>query len=129
MTRRNPGIYFGDISVLPILVVEVETALPAFVGYTAKATSRVSMDLILVPTKINSMREFENFFGFPFDNEITITIHKNSDNEFSVCSFIEVTLKYILYYSVKIYFENGGGPCYILSCLLYTLTLPTNREV
>lgn len=119
MTHRNPEIYFGDISVLPAPVVEVETALPAFVGYTAKATGKVFMDLILVPTKINSMREFENYFGLPYDNEIAITIHKNSDNEFSVCSFNEVTLKYLLYYSVKIYFENGGGPCYILSVDTY----------
>ena len=65
------------------------------------------------------MREFENFFGLPFDNEITITIHKNSDNEFCIVSFNELTLKYVLYYSVKIYFENGGGPCYILSVDTY----------
>jgi phage tail sheath protein FI len=119
ITYRNPEIWFGGISVIPPPVVEVETALPAFIGYTAKATSKVAMDLILVPTLINSMREFENFFGLPYDNEITITIHKNSDNEFSVYSFKEVTLKYLLYYSVKIYFENGGGPCYILSVDTY----------
>lgn len=119
ITYRDPEICFGDISVLPPPVVEVETALPAFVGYTAKATGKVSMDLILVPTLINSMREFENLFGLPFENEITITILKNSDNEFSVYSFKEVTLKYLLYYSVKIYFENGGGPCYILSVDTY----------
>ena len=119
MIYRNSEICFGAISVLPPPVVEVETALPAFVGYTAKATGNVSRDLILVPTKISSMREFENLFGHLFDNEITITIHKNSDNEFSVCSFKEVTLKYLLYYSVKIYFENGGGPCYIISVDTY----------
>ncbi len=119
ITYRNPKVCFGDISVLPPPVVEVETALPAFVGYTAKATGKVPMDLLLVPTKISSMREYENFFGHPFDNEITITISKNSDNEFSIFSFKEVTLKYILYYSVKIYFENGGASCYILSVDTY----------
>jgi hypothetical protein len=119
ITYRNPKICFGGISVLPPPVVEVETALPAFVGYTAKAASKVSMDLILVPTLINSMREFENFFGLPYENEITITIQRNSDNEFSIFSFKEVGLKYLLYYSVKIYFENGGGPCYIISVDTY----------
>ncbi|MCK9414033.1 MAG: hypothetical protein M0Q53_17155 [Prolixibacteraceae bacterium] len=116
---RNPEVSFGDICVLPPPVVEVETAVPAFVGYTAKATSKVSGDLILVPTKIGSMREFENLFGLPYDNEVTITIHKNSDNESGICSTSEVTLKYLLYYSVKIYFENGGGPCYIISVGTY----------
>lgn len=119
MTYRNPEISFGDISVQPPPVIEVETALPAFVGYTAKATSKVSGDLILVPTKISSMKEFERLFGFPFENEITITIQKNIENEFSIFSFREVTLKYLLYYSVKIYFENGGGACYILSVDTY----------
>jgi len=55
-TYLYPGIYTEEISVFPPHVEEVETALPAFIGYTAKATKKVADDLILVPTKISSLK-------------------------------------------------------------------------
>lgn len=65
------------------------------------------------------MREFESYFGLPFENEIELTISSDSTNEFRISSFKENSLQYILYYSVKIYFDNGGGSCYILSVDTY----------
>jgi phage tail sheath protein FI len=118
-TYLSHGLKSAEVPVLTPQVVEVETALPAFVGYTAKAAGKVAKDLMLVPTKVNSMREFENFFGFPFDNEIELTIASDSPCGYQISGFKECALKYILYYSVKIYFDNGGGPCYILSVGTY----------
>ncbi|MEI7829432.1 MAG: hypothetical protein WCI31_06665 [Prolixibacteraceae bacterium] len=115
----NNGINSAEITVLTPKVVEVETTLPAFVGYTDKASGKESKDLMLVPTKINSMREFENFFGFPFENEMELTIDLDSSDGYCLSRFEESSLQYLLYYSVKIYFENGGGPCYIVSVDTY----------
>jgi phage tail sheath protein FI len=119
LTYLNPGIYSAENLVLTPQVVEVETALPAFVGYTDKAIGKEAKNLMLVPTKINSMREFEFIFGFPFENKMELTIDLDSSEGYFLSHFEEPSLKYILYYSLKIYFENGGGPCYILSVDTY----------
>ena len=36
-TYKTPGVYIEEISTLPPSVAEVSTAIPAFIGYTAKA--------------------------------------------------------------------------------------------
>lgn len=118
-TYLNPGIFVEGISIFPPLVEEVETALPAFIGYTAKATKKVTNDLILVPTRINSMKEFESLFGFPYENRIEVAVATDSSGEFILSGIKEPTLKYILYFSVTIFFENGGETCYILSVGTY----------
>ncbi len=62
---KYPGIYIEEISVSPPSVAEVETAIPAFICYTEKAKSSTDGDLRLVPTKIYSMREYEQDYGVP----------------------------------------------------------------
>lgn len=119
ITYRNSEIYFGEIAAFPPVVAEVESALPAFIGYTAKATRREPGDLLLVPTKISSLKEFENLFGFPFDNQIHVTVTTDSNGEFFFSSCREETLQYLLYYSIRLYFENGGHSCYIQSVDTY----------
>lgn len=116
---QDSEIYSDEIADVPPSVVEVETALPAFVGYTAKAARKLTDDLLLRPAKINSMREFESLFGLPFENEIEVAITAVGSEGKLLASFKETSLQYILYYSVKIYFDNGGGPCYILSVDTY----------
>ena len=37
-TYRTPDVYIEEISVFPPSVAEVETAIPAFIGYTANTT-------------------------------------------------------------------------------------------
>ncbi len=100
-------------------VVEVETALPAFVGYTGKAFRKSIDDLLLVPVKINSMREFENFFGFPFVNDIEVTVFTDDTNGNVCTSISEASLSYLLYYSLKLYFDNGGEACYVVAVGTY----------
>lgn len=119
-TYRIPGIYQEEILSIPPSIEEVDTAIPAFVGYTAKATRKESNDLLLVPAKLGSIREFEAFYGFPYENNLKLVISSDAKGQFSVSEMEESALKYLLYYSVRIYFENGGGPCYILSVGLFS---------
>ena len=37
-------------------------------------------------------------------------------------------LKFRLYYCLQMYFANGGGPCYIVSCGTYTTYDPTTAK-
>jgi phage tail sheath protein FI len=55
-TYNTPDVYIEEISVFPPSVAEVETAIPAFIGYTEKAIRNAAHDLILKPTKIYSLK-------------------------------------------------------------------------
>jgi len=40
MAFKTPGVYVQEISLFPPSVAEVETAVPAFIGYTEKAAKK-----------------------------------------------------------------------------------------
>jgi len=101
---RTPGVYIEEIPSFPPSVAQVETAIPAFIGYTEKGPDE--------PTRISSMVEYRNLFGGP-DNEIGKFEIKN-DNSIESPG-IPTTPKYRLYYTLEIFFANGGGDCYIIS--------------
>ncbi len=120
-TFKTPGVYIQEISTLPASIAAVETAIPAFIGYTEKA-SKDGESLFDVATRITSMLEYEEIFGGPFDesNNITVTVDDTTDPTTGVVSrSISATMgtpsDFKMYYSVKMFYENGGGPCYILS--------------
>lgn len=109
-TYRTPGVYIEEVSVFPPSVAEVETAIPAFIGYTEKAKKIADGDLTLKPTKIYSFPEFEQHFGLPPRDTISVTI--NADGPASVTP---PAVTHLLHYAVKMFFDNGGGKCYIVS--------------
>jgi phage tail sheath protein FI len=59
---RTPGVYIREIAKFPPSVVPVETAIPAFIGYTAN-TNYQGENLTHRPMAINSFLEFEQIFG------------------------------------------------------------------
>lgn len=59
---KTPGVYIVEKNAIPSSVVEVATAVPAFVGYTETAANGTD-SLINKPWKINSMSEFQKYFG------------------------------------------------------------------
>ncbi|HET7832413.1 MAG TPA: hypothetical protein VFK88_05560, partial [Gallionella sp.] len=63
MTYRTPDVYVEEISVFPPSVAEVETAIPAFVGYTEFAREITVGDLNNKPKKIKSLLEYETYYG------------------------------------------------------------------
>jgi uncharacterized protein len=112
-TYRTPDVYIEEISTFPPSVAEVETAIPAFIGYTEKARKIVANDLLNRPTKIYSFAEYQQYYGEPEAPEIAVTLIA-SGSTFSA----EVKPKaptHLLYYAVKMFFDNGGGKCYIVS--------------
>lgn len=112
---KTPGVYIEEIPKLPPSIASVETAIPAFIGYTEKAQHREPDDLLLKPHRITSMLEYENFFGFPQPEEkITVTIDTNQ-TPIDVQGKNTDPSKYLMYYSLQMFFINGGGPCYIVS--------------
>lgn len=59
---KTPGVYVVEKSAFPNSVVEVATAVPAFIGYTEKAKNGTK-SLINLPFKISSLGEYEQYFG------------------------------------------------------------------
>lgn len=118
-TYKTPDVYVEEISVFPPSVAEVETAIPAFIGYSRSARKNAENDLILKPTKIYSLKDFERFYGIAEDDAIAVTVADDGLGGFTVSSFSEPSVKYLLYYSVKMFFDNGGGQCYIVSVGTY----------
>ena len=121
---RSPGVYVEEVSLLPPSIAEVESAVPAFVGYTEKATNLMADDLFKVPTPITSFADFEQFFGGPKpEDPANIEINVDELKTGSSTTGFKVSLsldkasmnKHMLYQAVKHFFSNGGGKCYIVS--------------
>ncbi len=118
---KTPGVYVEEIVKFPPSVAQVETAIPAFIGYTEKATNKIKGDLSGIPTRITSMLEYEIYFG-KAKPETTIGVNiedvTNANGEkIRTIAVAEPSSRqpFLMYYSLQMYFANGGGPCYITS--------------
>jgi len=102
---KTPGVYIVEKSAFPNSVVEVATAVPAFIGHTAKAEYK-GTSLRGKPWRIASLSEYQNLFGFGpkpvFELDATGTATLSSQ-------------KFRLYLAMQFFFQNGGGTCYIVS--------------
>ena len=110
-TYKTPGVYINEINAFPNSVVEVPTSIPAFIGYTEKAI-RGQTDLTLKPTRITSFAEYQMYFGgAPSPSYRYNAKPKPGEPIFSVVP----TSRFLLFDGMKLYFDNGGGPCWIVS--------------
>jgi uncharacterized protein len=122
---KTPGVYIEEIPHLPPSIASVETAIPAFIGYTEKAQWKVDKDLIMKPWRIESLLEFEQYFGYPSPENGSITVaFTASGSRIDVNGTIDESLrsKYLMHYSMQMFFANGGGPCWITSVGDYVST-------
>jgi hypothetical protein len=107
---KTPGVYIKEQDAFSSSVVAVPTAVPAFIGYTERA-NRGQTSLTNVPTRVTSLAEYqENFGGGPIT---TFKISKSSDGSFDLAA--DENTRFMLYNSMRLFFANGGGSCYIVS--------------
>lgn len=110
---RMPGVYTQEISTLPPTVGVIPSAVPVFIGYTQKAEKKGD-NLRGKPTRIKSMKEYEDLFGSAPLQHIDVTIDESTGQpEVKVTE--PTDFKFKMYHSLLFYYANGGGPCYILS--------------
>lgn len=114
-TYKTPDVYIKEVSLLPPSVAEVATAIPAFIGYTEKA-ERNGTSLSKQPFRIKSLLEFEQYFGGA-SSPASVTVELDDDNAVRATS---ISPRFYLYDSLRLYFDNGGGPCYIVSVGTYS---------
>jgi len=111
----TPDVYVREIKVFPPSVAEVESAIPAFIGYTEIATRDSADDLRGKPTLIFSMTEFEQYFGGPWPQTLNVAVNSRPDGAKQSLVVGEPPLEYFLYHAMKLFFDNGGGKCYVVS--------------
>jgi phage tail sheath protein FI len=111
----SPGVYVEELSPLQSTVEEVATAVPAFVGYTEKARNDAAEELTLRPTLVRSLFEYESLFGGPRADPIAIAVAASGAGGFAVVRAAMPTLRFLLWFSVRMFFENGGARCSIVS--------------
>ena len=172
-TYKTPGVYIREPDSFPPSIVAVETAVPAFIGYTERATDTNGRSLLLSPTRIESMAEFAAMFGGMSRERYFLELHsaaeqrktarEAADKEAATTwardnpsASAEETAKaaedraaaadawvaaddrsrvgdielggtryllreaeggtFNLYNSLRLFYANGGGSCYIVSC-------------
>jgi uncharacterized protein len=117
-TYKTPDVYVEEISVFPPSVAEVETCIPAFIGYTEKATKTVSGDLKNTPLRISSMLDYDKYFGGA--PKVTVDfVNIDANNNFVNT---KISTPYYMYDAIRMFYANGGGDCYIVSVGDYTAT-------
>ncbi|SCY15357.1 phage tail sheath family protein [Desulfoluna spongiiphila] len=156
---KTPGVYIVEKSAFPNSVVEVATAVPAFIGHTEKAVNG-GKSLAGKAWRITSMAEFHSFFGGAPFPKFTLAEAQGGGAEAatpppaeggeagaaepaadggSAPAAMDFTFNdkaytldqseghYILYNCMRLFFQNGGGPCYIVSVGDYKAAVEADR--
>ena len=120
---KTPGVYLVEKDAFPGSVVEVATAIPAFIGYTEKAEYN-GKDLTNKPFRITSFAEYLNIFGgapsvrFTYGAAAAEASSEAAEGESEAKSddkksVLKAKTMFRLYDSMRIFFQNGGAACYI----------------
>lgn len=117
----TPGVYIDEKNAFPSSAVSVETAIPVFIGYTEKAEWN-GKSLVNVPTRVTSFAEYVERFGGGFKAQFKIidanpAIKQETFSLDGKNKVVEINKDNTLYLfnSIRLFYANGGGPCYILT--------------
>lgn len=132
---KTPGVYIEEKNAFPNSVVAPETAIPVFIGYTEMAIYE-GISLLNKPTRINSLVEYVQLFGKGFQAKYTLV---DADPNLPQDTFdLNGNLKALhinedntayLFNSIRLFYANGGGACYILSVGTYSVTNDTTNQI
>jgi len=104
LNPTTPGVSVDEITKLPYSISLIDTAMPAFIGYTELIPDHYDK-----PFPISSLLEYEKYFGKAKKEDIHL-----KDVEGRGITVVMPPVQFLMYYSLQMYFSNGGGPCYII---------------
>src|SRR5689334_23964823 len=108
----TPGVYIVEKDAFPSSVVEVATAVPAFIGFTEKIEHK-GQSLLNAPKRIASLAEYHQYFGVGPDLNGQFTLTQGAPGQGDTAAR-KVDSRRYMYYGLKSFYQNGGGPCYIV---------------
>jgi phage tail sheath protein FI len=138
--RTTPGVYITELDAFPPSIVGVQTAVPAFIGYTEKAEINGKQSFNK-PIRVGSMADFEEYFGkqyqpqydivaapissppdYKYDFRVAVTNQSSppvspmppSGWDYFYLKQVSAS-KFNLYDSMRLFYANGGGNCYVVS--------------
>lgn len=139
---KTPGVYVLEKDAFPNSVVPVATAVPVFIGHTEKAMNG-NKPLSNVPWRITSLAEFHQYFGgapTPIFELEEVTDPSDTGDEIQdtdndpmpnarfgistgssqkLLNLKQKNTSYALYAGIRLFFQNGGSTCYIMSIGAY----------
>jgi hypothetical protein len=128
--RTVPGVYIKELNAFPNSIVQVATALPVFIGYT-QSNSYQGMALQNKVVEINSLADYMAMFGQGVNPQFAIAPtpapsqsnpNPKSDVTLNGKSYIvnmQDGSNFYMYNSIQLFFQNGGGTCYVMSIGTY----------
>ncbi|NEQ45480.1 MAG: phage tail sheath family protein [Leptolyngbya sp. SIOISBB] len=127
---KTPGVYIKEIAKFPPSVVPVETAIPAFLGYT-QVINYQGEDLVNRPVEISSFLEFEQVFGTaPPLGGFTVVVDANGRVQEGIPDPNQEALaRFRLAYALRHFYDNGGSKCYVISLGNYSASGGTSAIV
>ncbi len=115
LNRTTPGVYVTEIDAFGTSVIGVATGVPVFIGYTDTATDpETNASLHNVPVSISSMADYHRYFGGAAPIAFTVAPAETAAR--CVVSMCEDAVQFALYWQMQLFFANGGGACYVVSC-------------
>lgn len=141
-TYMTPGVYIEEKNAFPGSAVAVETAVPVFIGYTEKA-ERKGNSLVGEPVRVSSFAEYVEMFGHGFNHKFGVST--STKTRFSADAITnpgvgtaaassppasppaaasksaskELGKIYYFYNCIRLFYQNGGSNCYIMSLGTY----------
>lgn len=136
---KSPGVYIVEKNAFPNSVVEVATAVPAFVGHTEWADNH-NTPLTMRPWPITSMAEYHQYFGGPPQPRFSLAeVSDPLEAQFQALNEPDTPASrkgyrlaqvkgsaggdYGLYSALRHFFQNGGGRCHVVSIGSYAQEL------
>lgn len=130
---KTPGVYVLEKDSFGSSIVANETAIPVFIGFTEKAVGSNGLEMnymkgssyVREPLLVSSIMEYQTAFGGAdltglisvvavFDS-ITNKMKYVATNKKDVAGTIGNYTPGLMHPSVRNYFSNGGGSCFIIS--------------
>jgi phage tail sheath protein FI len=110
---RRPDVYIEEKPSFPGSVLEIESAIPVFIGYTENDPTPGE------PVQVSSMQEFEASFGGAFPEDGISSFIFNSNTRQVTIMPEKKEPEFMLHYAMRHYFLNGGAKCFVLSSGTY----------
>lgn len=144
MAMKTPGVYIVEKNAFPNSVVQVATAVPAFIGYTQMAVNG-NVSLHEEPMRITSISEYHQYFGGAPEPVFRISAFEERAGTSPLSpdgadmpaelpqavftaegptgaqkfELTQVNRAFNLYGAMRLFFQNGGGACYVTSIGTY----------
>lgn len=107
---KTPGVYVAEVNAFPHSAVAVTSAVPAFIGHTGAAEYQ-GRALRGKPRRISSLAEFHACFGFAPRPRFSLDDAGRP---------VAPATLYRLYHAMRLFFQNGGEACHVVSAGSYS---------